>query len=92
MINESPKWKNARSITLVALHPLNLSKILSPAGEHNEVIPGPNFSLNRQAKTRRHKKSEKLFGYPTRYPICDIRNIDLRNPKYFAYLTYKHST
>ncbi len=34
-------------------------------------------------KSKRHNKSEKLFGYPKRYPKCDIRIIDLRNPKQF---------
>ena len=29
--------------------------------------------------------------YPKRYPKCDTRNIDMRNPKHFVFLTYKHN-
>ena len=41
------------------------------------------------SKAKRHNKSGKLFRYPKRYPKCDLRNIDLRNPKH-SYVTYKH--
>ena len=40
------------------------------------------------SKVKRHNKSEKLFGYLKRYPKCDIRNIDMRNPKHFVFQTY----
>ena len=36
-------------------------------------------------KAKRYNKSEKLFGYSKRYPKCDIRNINLRNPKHFVF-------
>ena len=39
----------------------------------------------KENKAKRHNKSEKLFGYPQRYPKCDIRNIYLRNPKHYVF-------
>ena len=39
-------------------------------------------------KAKNPNKFENLYGYPKRYPECDIRNIDLRNPKHFVSVTY----
>ncbi len=77
-------YKRVKAIAIHYVHNKNIedkkdkSPTVSALKESNITL----VKIFTTFKARYHNKSEKLFGYPKRYPKCDIRNIGLRNPKY----------
>ncbi len=93
--NKQTSWTGFQHVCMKKSH-IGLSLVNSAefANYNYECRRGHISGLNRcwlrSYMAKRHNKSKKFFGCPKQYSKCDIWNIDLRNPKYFIFLTCNH--